>query len=96
MIRNSQRQLAYVVITPPASGAMTGASSAGQTMYDISRMTCDFSACSNTIIRPTGTIIAPPTPWSTRIAASSVNVWLAAQPSDAAVNTAIAETITRR
>ena len=49
-----------MVITPPASGAITGAIRAGQTMKDISRMTCDLSARSNTIIRPTGTIIGRP------------------------------------
>ena len=32
LIRNSHRQLAYVVIRPPASGAITGATRAGQTM----------------------------------------------------------------
>ena len=85
-----------MVITPPASGAITGASSAGQTMNDISRITCDLPARSNTIIRPTGTIIAPPTPWSTRIATSSPKVWLAAQPSEASVNTAIADSSTHR
>jgi len=59
-------------------------------------MTCDFAARSNTTIRPTGTIIAPPAPWSTRIATSSPKVWLAAQPSDAIVNIAMAESSTQR
>jgi len=59
-------------------------------------MTCDFAARSNTTIRPTGTIIAPPAPWSIRIATNSPNVWLAAQPRDATVNTAIADSNTQR
>ena len=59
-------------------------------------MTCDFPARSNTTIRPTGTIIAPPAPWSTRIATSSPKVWLAAHPSDASVNIAIADSNTHR
>ena len=59
-------------------------------------MTCDFAARSNTTIRPTGTIIAPPAPWSTRIPTSTPKLWLAAQPREASVNTAIADTNTHR
>ena len=53
-------------MTPPASGAMTGAIRAGHTMKDMSRMIWPFSARPSTTIRPTGTIIAPPAPWTMR------------------------------
>ena len=59
-------------------------------------MTCDLSARSNTTIRPTGTIIAPPTAWSTRIARSSPKLWLAAQPIEARVKIVMADSSTRR
>jgi hypothetical protein len=83
-------------MTPPASGAITGAIRPGQTMYDIRRMICDFSACPSTTMRPTGTIIAPPAPCRIRSATSSPSVALIAQPSEASVKTRIAERNTGR
>ena len=50
----------------------------------------------STASRPTGTIIAPPTPCRTRIATSIGSDMLTAQPSEASVNTAIAAMNTRR
>ena len=44
----------------------------------------------STMLRPTGTIIAPPAPCSTRSATSVPRFALAAQPAEAAVNSAIA------
>jgi len=49
-----------------------------------------LAAVETTMFRPTGTIIAPPTPWSTRMATSSPRLTLAAQPTEAKVNNAIA------
>ena len=55
-----------------------------------------FSACPSTTMRPTGTIIAPPAPWTMRSATSSASVVLNAQPSEAAVKIAMADRKTRR
>ena len=83
-------------MTPPASGAMTGAIRPGHTMYDMSRMIWLFSACPSTTMRPTGTIIAPPAPWTMRSATSSGSVVLSAQPSEAPVKIAMADRKIRR
>jgi len=55
-----------------------------------------FSACPSTTIRPTGTIIAPPAPWTMRSATSSVSVVLSAHPSDARVKIVMADRNTFR
>src|ERR1700733_5014443 len=90
LIRNIQCHDAYVVISPPASGAITGASSPGHTTYDVTRSRSSLAAREITIVRPTGTIIAPPAPCSTRIPTSMPRLTLAAQPIEARVNSAIA------
>ena len=90
LMRNSQCQDAYVVIRPPASGAITGASRPGQTTKEVTRSRSSLAAMETTIVLPTGTIIAPPAPCSTRIATSSGRLALLAQPIEARVNTAIA------
>ena len=59
-------------------------------------MRSDFAARAITVRRPTGTIIAPPTPWSTLIATSSPRLELAAQPIDESVKMAIAARNTGR
>ena len=48
------------------------------------------------MFRPTGTIIAPPAPWITRIPTSMPRLTLAAQPTDASVKMAIAVRNTTR
>ena len=65
-------------------------------MNAIRRISCDCSASSNTTMRPTGTIIAPPTPCAIRMMTSATRLWLNAQPSDAAVKIAIAQSRMRR
>ena len=55
-----------------------------------------LAAGDSTMVRPTGTIIAPPAPCSTRIAMSIPRFTLAAQPTEASVNTAIAVRNTTR
>ena len=90
MIRKIQCHDAYVVISPPASGAITGASSPGHTTYDVTRSRSSLAAREITIVRPTGTIIAPPAPCSTRIPTSMPRFTLTAQPIEARVNSAIA------
>jgi hypothetical protein len=90
LMRNSQRQLAWVTMSPPASGAMTGATSPGHTMKAISRMMSCLSAFMSTVNRPTGTIIAPPTPCRTRSATSSPRLVLVAHSNDATVKITMA------
>ncbi len=86
-----------VAIAPPSrGGAMTGAASAGHVSRAIARTRSLFVLDRSTASRPTGTIIAPPTPCSTRIATSIGSDTLAAHPMDASVNTAMAATNTRR
>jgi hypothetical protein len=60
----------------PTGGPTTGATMPGHVIVAIARISLAFSVLRTTIIRPTGTIIAPPTPWSRRAA---VNV---STPSD--------------
>jgi hypothetical protein len=55
-----------------------------------------LAAVDSTMVRPTGTIIAPPAPCSTRMATSMPRLTLAAQPTDARVNSAIAVRKTTR
>ncbi len=45
---------------------------------------------------PTGTIMAPPAPCSTRLRVSMVRSWLSAHSSEATVNVAMARQNTRR
>ena len=49
-----------------------------------------FGVVRSTISRPTGTIIAPPMPCTTRKIVSTASVGAVAQPMDATVNNAIA------
>ena len=49
-----------------------------------------FAVLATTASRPTGTIIAPPAPWRTRIATSSPRLTLDAQSSEARVKMTIA------
>lgn len=81
---------------PPSTGATTGASSPGQTMYEIVRGMSGLAVRASTTSRPTGTMSAPPRPCSTRGVTSSVRLVLAAQPTEARVNSAIAVRKIRR
>ncbi len=65
-------------------------------MKETSRGMSVLSALATTISRPTGTIIAPPAPWTTRIATSSPRPEASAQPSEDRVNSAMALRKTRR
>ena len=90
------RQEATVATAPPRIGATTGAARAGQVSHAIAWTRSPFSLDRNTRRRPTGTIKAPPIPCTTRIATSIGSDTLAAHPTDARVNTAIAAMKTRR
>ena len=85
-----------MVISPPSGGPTTGAVKAGQVRYAIMRTKCCFSVLRSTISRPTGTIMAPPMPCSTRAAVNCHNVPLAAQSTDDSVNATMAEANTVR
>jgi hypothetical protein len=78
------------------SGATIGAARAGQVSTAIARTRSLFSVVRRTVIRPTGTISAPPMPCTTRAAMSTGRSGLAAQASEAIVNRAIATSSTRR
>lgn len=53
---------------PPIGGPTTGATMPGHVIVAIARIRRAFSVLRTTIIRPTGTIIAPPMPCSSRAA----------------------------
>src|SRR6185437_9543282 len=89
LTRNSHRQLAYVVMKPPASGAITGAIRAGHTMYEIIRIRSDFAVVPRTASLPTGVIIAAPAPCNTRQATSAPKLVLVEHSTDAPVKTTI-------
>ena len=70
LIRKIHRQEAYVLRMPPSAGAITGATRAGQVRYAMALTSSDLAVVRSTTSRPTGTIIAPPTPCSTRVPVS--------------------------
>jgi hypothetical protein len=96
LITKIQRQDAYVLSTPPSAGATSGATRAGQVRYAMARTRSVFAVVRMTTRRPTGTIIAPPAPCSTRVATSIGRSAASAQPAEARVNTAMAVPNTRR
>ena len=81
---------------PPSGGATIGAASAGQVRIAMARMRSDFGVERSTESRPTGTIMAPPAPWTILAAVKLHNPVLNPQATDASVNTAMAEQKTVR
>ena len=79
-----------MVIAPPSTGPSIGPSIAGTVSQLSARTSSDFSTLRSSTSRPTGTIIAPPTPCTKRPATSSPSPSLAAQPSEPSRNTPIA------
>ena len=57
-----------MVMKPPTVGPSTGATTPGQVMVEIACIMRERSVLRTTIMRPTGTISAPPIPCSTRAA----------------------------
>jgi hypothetical protein len=96
LTKKIQRQDPSVAMAPPRTGATTGAVSAGQVSSAMARTRSALALKRSTASLPTGTIIAPPMPWSTRIATSIGSETLSAHPTDATVNTAIAAMNTGR
>ena len=56
---------------PPSGGPMTGPINAGTVNQAKAPTSSDFLTLRRITIRPTGTIMAPPIPWTTRAATSS-------------------------
>ena len=81
---------------PPSGGPSTGATRAGQVRIAIALIMRSFGVPRSTTRRPTGTIIAPPMPCSTRIAMNAPSESARPHSSDAPVNTAIAAANTVR
>src|ERR1700730_6389622 len=81
-----QRQEKYVVMKPPMGGPSTGPSCAGTCRYAMVRTSCERSTLRNRTSRPTGTIMAPPKPCSTRAAVSSTALLLRPQRTEPRVN----------
>ena len=62
------RHDAYVVRNPPTGGPSSGAIRPGQVISAMALVSAVFSVVRNTASRPTGTIMAPPNPCTTRAA----------------------------
>lgn len=75
---------------PPIGGPTTGATMPGHVIVAIARISFAFSVLRTTIIRPTGTIIAPPTPCSSRAAVNDITPSDSPHSTDAPVKTTIA------
>ena len=81
---------------PPSGGPITGPSSAGMESNAIARTRSDLATVRSSTSRPTGTIIAPPMPWTMRAATSIGRFSARPHPAEPRVNTAIAEQNTGR
>ncbi len=66
LIRKIQCQLAYSTSTPPSAGPTSGPICPGRVTKVIADIYCSRGTIFITVRRPTGTIIAPPTPCTTR------------------------------
>ena len=75
---------------PPTGGPSTGPSSAGMVSHAIAATSSCFGAVRSSTRRPTGTIIAPPMPCSTREATRNASVSARPHRIEPTVNTAIA------
>ena len=96
LIKNIQCQLAYVVNSPPIAGPTTGPMSAGQVINPIAAMIPSLGVFFKTMIRPTGTIKAPPIPCNTLAKIKKFKLSLMPHKIDAAVNINIANVKTLR
>ena len=81
---------------PPSGGPSTGATSPGQTIVPIAVTRWRLSVIRSTISRPTGTIAAPPAPWTKRAAVKVHRPRDRPQRIEATVNSAIAPPTTVR
>jgi len=81
---------------PPTVGPTTGATIAGQVIVEMACISRLLSVLRTTIIRPTGTIMAPPSPCSTRAAVKNPIPVDNPQRTDATVNSTSAPPNTLR
>ncbi|OIQ77772.1 hypothetical protein GALL_405380 [mine drainage metagenome] len=96
MTANIQRHEKYVVNAPPTSGPSTGPTSAGSVVYVMARTSSRRGKLRSRMSRPTGVIIAPPRPCSTRIAISSAKLSASPHSAEPSVKRASAAMNTRR
>ncbi|MNE11947.1 hypothetical protein D3C80_1047250 [compost metagenome] len=89
-IRNIQCQDAYSTRIPPSAGPSNGPTCPGKVTNVIAAMYCARGTIFITVSRPTGTIIAPPTPCNTRDITSSFSVSAWAQNNEPRVNRTMA------
>ena len=83
-------------MNPPSGGPGTGPSIAGRLTEDIARTSSDRGTVLSSTSRPTGTIIAPPIPWTMRETTSIHSEFETPQPIEPSTNTMIAALNTRR
>ena len=87
-IQNIQRQSKYVVMNPPMGGPTRGPMSAGIVSQARASTSCDFETVRRIMMRPTGTIMAPPTPCKARAAMSQPRDCENPQAMEPSMNTA--------
>ena len=83
-------------MNPPSGGPITGPTSAGTVSQASACTSPALGTALSTMTRPTGTIIAPPTPCSARAPTSPARLVAEAQPIEATTKTPIAAWNTRR
>ncbi len=85
-----QRHEKYVTIMPPIGGPSTGPIIAGMVSHAIAAISSCLGAVRSSTSRPTGTIIAPPRPCSTRAATRKPRLSARPHRIEPTVNTAMA------
>lgn len=81
---------------PPSGGPMTGPSKAGMDRKDMALSRSCLGTVRSRITRPTGTIMAPAMPCTTRAITSCARSWDKAQATELRANRAMAPMKTRR
>ena len=81
---------------PPTGGPSTGPSRAGTVNQDMASTSSSAATLRSSTSRPTGTIMAPPRPWTNRAATSIGRLPLWPQRIEPMVNTAMASRKIRR
>ena len=89
-IQNTQRQPKVSVMKPPTGGPTNGPISAGIVSHASASTSSALGTVRSRMMRPTGTIIAPPMPCRPRAATKPPNDVAKPQASEPSVNTAIA------
>ncbi len=90
LTKKIQRQSATVTISPPSGGPSIGPISAGMAMKASARTSSSRGTARITTMRPTGTIMAPPTPCTARQVTNSLSEPEKAHPIEAPMNTSSA------